>query len=90
MMQVECLEDHCFHVGCLSKHRSRVTLELGGNGLNKCPKCRESYSPIVRIFCPTCKRTALAVDLVDYSDTTGEIATQRIVGKYGAVCHNCA
>lgn len=89
-MQVECLEDHCFHVGCLSQHRSKMTLDFAGNGLNKCLKCRETYSPVVRVFCPSCKRNAISVSLVEYSDaTTGEIATQRIVGKFGPSCQNC-
>ena len=88
-MLIECDEDHCFHMKCLSEHRERVTQQFGGNGINKCPNCRETYSPVVKVFCPKCKGRFVTVNLTQVSDRQGAINRDLVMGKYGETCPDC-
>jgi hypothetical protein len=86
---VSCKEDHVYHISCLNDHRERIMTFMSGNGLYKCPKCRENYSPTVKLYCGACRNSKVSLPLAETSLPSGRIKKEEIRNKYGDCCQNC-
>ena len=50
----------------------------GGNGLYKCPECKEKYSPTVELYCNACRGSKVKVPLSDIGTASGAISWEII------------
>ena len=80
---VNCRDDHVMHLGCLSQHRERLVTFMGGNGMYKCPACKESYSPTVKLYCNACRSRCINLPLSEASEQSGAIKTRDLRDEYG-------
>jgi hypothetical protein len=63
---------------------------MGGNGVDRCPKCKDSYSAIIKIYCPSCMEKLHQINLIDYTGADDKLNINSIYEKYGRLCEKCS